>query len=966
MKLSKDQFSRAVTPRSADAEAKILAFRLGAPGALAGNGLRVRRGGRLCAGKYPQVMKTCCRIARVALLLAAPLLIWLSADAQPFYYVNAAATAGARNGSDWANAYLDFPANLVRGATYYVAAGTYGNETFSDATSGTTLITIKKAIGTDHGTSTGWQDSYTNQAVFGVWQVLNSYYVFDGNVRNSDWRSGYGFKINNNNVTFWAVHVGTGPGSPGFQNITFRNIEVQGWGPIGYQPTLSYSTPSGFYIFDCSNITIQKVYAHDNADFTIGGNNNVLIEYSVIARNESDPNNHSEGLSGGGGDSNITIRYSVWEDVGGTACITALTHVVGATEANWAIYGNVFAYTGNVNIGLGGDGAICCINAERAVNWQVYNNTFANLVSPAGFTGVEVGVNGAACQNVLVYNNFWFNCSGATVGAGPGGASGGSSLSGCSGCASDYNRFDGTPSLDSEAHIETHATANTSIFVNNSAGEDFRLTADTQPGLALPSPYNTDMDGNSRGSDGVWSRGAFQFTGGASTTNPVIFVSPPNLSFGAVPPVTTVTNSFTVQNVGGGSSILAGTATLGTPANGFTIVSGGTYLGLAAGQSQTVLVSYMPTGSTNGDSQTVTFTGGGGTTATVSGQLASSRPTPPVISGVGASSIGSNSALVSWTTDQNASSVVQYGLTTSYGLGVTNTSLVQSHQINLTQLTPGTTYHYIVQSSNQSGLTSVSGDFTFQTSQTGVSSGSGLAGKWAFDMIVGTLAIDSSGNGDNATLMNGITQVAGVSGHQAVQLNGTNSYLRVADAPPLRLINAVSISAWVQLAAAGGWQTIVEKLVAEGTNAYPFCDYGLVAVDAGGGSGFDAEVSVTTMDGNFNYVVSSSIVSYGAWHQLVGVYDGASLSIYVDGALAGTQAVTGSLLSSDQALYMGRNGAGGDSLNGVIDDVCVYDRALPASQVQSLYNSQPPSPPTGLHTNSPSVSAMSVLRTAAK
>src|SRR5437660_7408456 len=52
--------------------------------------------------------------------------------------------AGASNGSDWANAYTDIPATLIRGDTYYVASGTYGAHTFL-ALAGTTYVNIKKA-----------------------------------------------------------------------------------------------------------------------------------------------------------------------------------------------------------------------------------------------------------------------------------------------------------------------------------------------------------------------------------------------------------------------------------------------------------------------------------------------------------------------------------------------------------------------------------------------------------------------------------------------------------------------------------------------------------------------------------------------------------------------------------------------------------------------------------------------------
>ena len=86
----------------------------------------------------------------------------------------------------------------------------------------------------------------------------------------------------------------------------------------------------------------------------------------------------------------------------------------------------------------------------------------------------------------------------------------------------------------------------------------------------------------------------------------------------------------------------------------------------------------------------------------------------PVISNVQATSITNNSATITWTTDVVADSTVNYGTTTSYGSQQTNPSLVTSHSIALTGLTPKTTYHYQCSSTNAYG-TATTGDYTFVT-----------------------------------------------------------------------------------------------------------------------------------------------------------------------------------------------------------------------------------------------------------
>ena len=115
-----------------------------------------------------------------------------------------------------------------------------------------------------------------------------------------------------------------------------------------------------------------------------------------------------------------------------------------------------------------------------------------------------------------------------------------------------------------------------------------------------------------------WTNGVW-----ANNAPPVIQVTPGSMSYGTLLSGTSVTNSFMVQNVRGG--ILSGTASVGAP---FSILSGGSY-NLGSNQSQTVTMVFSPSGAGN-YSQNVTFTGGGGTNAVVSGS-ATNAPISPAI-----------------------------------------------------------------------------------------------------------------------------------------------------------------------------------------------------------------------------------------------------------------------------------------------------------------------------------------------
>ena len=88
--------------------------------------------------------------------------------------------------------------------------------------------------------------------------------------------------------------------------------------------------------------------------------------------------------------------------------------------------------------------------------------------------------------------------------------------------------------------------------------------------------------------------------------------------------------------------------------------------------------------------------------------------TPPVISAIVATPT-SDTATITWTTDEPASSQVDYGLDTGYGSVVSDASLVTSHSLTLTGLAASTLYHYQVTSVDGAGNPASSADLTFTT-----------------------------------------------------------------------------------------------------------------------------------------------------------------------------------------------------------------------------------------------------------
>lgn len=101
-----------------------------------------------------------------------------------------------------------------------------------------------------------------------------------------------------------------------------------------------------------------------------------------------------------------------------------------------------------------------------------------------------------------------------------------------------------------------------------------------------------------------------------------------------------------------------------------------------------------------------------------------------------ANNITATSATITWTTDKQLASQVEYGTTTAYGfLSKFDSVPVTSHSVSLTALTPGTTYNYHALSTDAAGQVNTSPNFTFTTTG-GAASATTAAGRSAGPAVV--------------------------------------------------------------------------------------------------------------------------------------------------------------------------------------------------------------------------------------
>ena len=202
----------------------------------------------------------------------------------------------------------------------------------------------------------------------------------------------------------------------------------------------------------------------------------------------------------------------------------------------------------------------------------------------------------------------------------------------------------------------------------------------------------------------------------------------------------------------------------------------------------------------------------------------------------------------------------------------------------------------------------------------------GLVAAYSFDEGTGTTTADRSGNGNNGTLVNGVAWYGAGKYGNAVNFDGTNDRIDVADSSSLDLRSGMTLEAWVRPTASSGYRTVILKEV-PGELAYA-----LYAADSDHSSRPSGWARISSSS---SYADGTGALPLSVWSHIAVTFDGSSLRMYVNGALTRTTAVSGSMVVSSMPLRIGGNTIWGEYFRGQIDEVRVYNRVLPASDIQT-------------------------------
>ncbi|MFN8548756.1 MAG: DUF4038 domain-containing protein [Candidatus Eisenbacteria bacterium] len=211
-----------------------------------------------------------------------------------------------------------------------------------------------------------------------------------------------------------------------------------------------------------------------------------------------------------------------------------------------------------------------------------------------------------------------------------------------------------------------------------------------------------------------------------------------------------------------------------------------------------------------------------------------------------------------------------------------------------------------------------------------------LALAYSFDEGSGSSIADGSGNGNTGTL-HGASFAAGHSG-SAIAFSGVSGYVETPNSPSLDIAGAgITIAFWTRINSTtnGVDYVLVGKPWLGSSMPSPFYQYGVEYSNSGNKTvDFFFGDATGGLHGPFRLPATA-----GAWTHVAWSYDGTTVKGYLDGVLQLSTGVTSALTARHQTLRLGVDGAYQQFMNGRLDDLRIWSRALTAAEVQSAMQS---------------------------
>jgi len=217
-----------------------------------------------------------------------------------------------------------------------------------------------------------------------------------------------------------------------------------------------------------------------------------------------------------------------------------------------------------------------------------------------------------------------------------------------------------------------------------------------------------------------------------------------------------------------------------------------------------------------------------------------------------------------------------------------------------------------------------------------------LVGYWKLDEGGGTKALDSSGKGNDGTIVNKPTWIAGVNGgalefHGLGAAGGGGDYINCGTKAVLDVRGPISIAIWLKPGA--------DEPEAKGTETAPMAKADSVAgwswqLRYGWGSskpfmGFQFEASPSRV-----WVYVNQNLVRDEWCHVACSHDGKTVKCYLNGVQTDSAAMTTILGEAGSPVLIGSDGWGCDWI-GAIDDARLYNHGISEAEVQAAMAVEP-------------------------
>ena len=196
-----------------------------------------------------------------------------------------------------------------------------------------------------------------------------------------------------------------------------------------------------------------------------------------------------------------------------------------------------------------------------------------------------------------------------------------------------------------------------------------------------------------------------------------------------------------------------------------------------------------------------------------------------------------------------------------------------------TGLTPQTTFTYSIAAFDAAGNSSAASAPASATTPAGSPPpphAGGLVAAYRFGEGVGTATADASTNGNDGTLVNGPSWTSGKYGG-AINFDGVNDFVQVADNASLDLGRTGTVEAWVKLDTLNRWHGIVAKGSA---NNDPSHNYAIELTSS------NRWICILGNGASRVTLQSPSMATSNQYYHVACTWDGTTAQLYVDGTLS--------------------------------------------------------------------------------